>query len=123
MTTLRSGFLANWVNSLRRGLDQRSYEALGKTHTLALDVGAGIFPHSERFSIVAKINPDLLQHCLAIAFDERQSLFAEHFVKGNIAPDISELGLVAARACGTARFGTASTAAGTAIRGMRSVGQ
>ena len=96
---------------LRRGFDQGPHQTFRKTHALALDVGAGTFPHGERFSIVAKIDADLLEHGFTISFDERQSLFAEHFVKWNIAPDISELCLLASRACSTARLGAASPAA------------
>ncbi len=112
----RAGGIAGELGELaRRRADQRPHQAPGKAHPVAIDVGAGLPPHVERFRIFAKVDTDLLQHCLGIVFDEGQTLLAQHFVNRNIPPDVGELLNRAAAAGGAARLGTASETAGTAL--------
>ena len=80
-------------------------------HALALDVGAGLLPHRQRFGVVAELDADLLEDPVGIGLDQRDAFLVENLVDLYAAADIGELlPRPAAGTCGAARAGPAPVA-------------
>ena len=67
-----------------------------KSDALTLHIGASVFPHLQRFSIITEIDADLFKNGVSIVFDETQSLIAKNFKQRDIALDIGLGGVPAA---------------------------
>ena len=104
MTTLRSGLRACWVYCAGAVSQRLRARPRGKSHPLALDVGAGGAEQFERPRHVAELDADLLQHRFGVALDDREALFAQHFRERNRAGDIGDRGHAALRAGRAPRF-------------------
>ena len=112
-----SSRVAGMLGKLRwRRFCQRPHQALGKPDPLTLDIGTGGFPHIKRLAIVAEVDADLLQHGLAIGLDQTEPFFAQYFVQGNFALDVTECLNATAKPHCAAAFGTASGPAASACR-------
>ena len=56
-------------------LHKLTAEPLWKVDAFALNVGAGVFPHLQRFRVVAEINADLFLHGVRVGLDQRKAFF------------------------------------------------
>lgn len=59
-------------------------------HALTAHVGTSGLPQIERFGIVAKLDADLFENDVGVAFDELQPFLVKNFVFANPALDIGQ---------------------------------
>ncbi len=103
------GALAADVNAARRiprvlhkfarrvVLHDLARQAAREMDALAFHIAASLAKQIQRLGVVAKVDAHLFKNRVAVALDQRQALFAQHFINGNLARDV---GHRHGRACG-----------------------
>ena len=61
----------------RRRLAERPRQSLGQPHTLAVDIGARVFPERQSLGVIDEVDADLFEHRLGIRLDDRERLFVQ----------------------------------------------